>query len=386
MRKTKTSTQSNYTFIKRNVFYFSRRVPEDLQHHYQRPRIVRSLRTKQPEEAATAAQLLSNQLEQLWFQLRLQKQTEQLSSLSQFQQQSSQFTLEQALAYYLEQKGKTRSQLFHKHARLYVSYLQAAIPNRTKLKDFTTRDALAFRNWLQAKGLSNASVHKSFANIRAIFNFVIQEHALEFRNVFKGMQLPSEKDDAKKRLPIAIADIRLIQSCCKAADDDMRWLVALISNTGLRLSEAAGLMLNDLCLDEEVPHVFIRPHKHRPLKTRSSERVIPLVDASLWAAQQIKQNVQASDYCFSRYCNSKGCNANSASAALNKWLKVVTRNKDYVLHGLRHSFRDRLRAVNAPIEMIDRLGGWSLKTVGQGYGDGYQLEQMHLTMKLLSLG
>ena len=197
------------------------------------------------------------------------------------------------------------------------------------------------------------------------------------------MQLPSEKDDAKKRLPIAIADIRLIQSCCKAADDDMRWLVALISNTGLRLSEAAGLMLNDLCLDEEVPHVFIRPHKHRPLKTRSSERVIPLVDASLWAAQQIKQNVQASDYCFSRYCNSKGCNANSASAALNKWLKVVTRNKDYVLHGLRHSFRDRLRAVNAPIEMIDRLGGWSLKTVGQGYGDGYQLEQMHLTMKML---
>ena len=51
--------------------------------------------------------------------------------------------------------------------------------------------------------------------------------------------------------------------------------------------------------------------------------------------------------------------------------------------GLRHSFRDRLRAVDAPIEMIDRLGGWSLKSVGQSYGDGYQLEQMHLTMKML---
>ena len=376
MRKTKTSTPSNYTFIKRNVFYFSRRVPEDLQHHYQRPRIVRSLRTKQPEEAATAAQLLSNQLEQLWFQLRLQKQTEQLSSLSQFQQQSSQFTLEQALAYYLEQKGKTRSQLFHKHARLYVSYLQAAVPNKTKLKDFTTRDALTFRNWLQAKGLSNASVHKSFANIRAIFNFVIQEHALEFRNVFKGMQLPSEKDDAKKRLPIAIADIRLIQIRCKAVNDDMRWLVALISDTGMRLSEAAGLMLNDLRLDEDIPHVIIQPHKHRQLKTRSSERIVPLIGASLWAAQQIKQNAQG-EYCFPRYTNNERTNANSASAALNKWLKSVTKNKDYVLHGLRHSFRDRLRAVDAPIEMIDRLGGWSLKTVGQAYGKGYDIKQSH---------
>ena len=84
----KTIRPSNYTFTKRGVYYFSRRIPEDLQHHYKRPRIVRSLRTKQPKEAATAAQLLSNQLEQLWFQLRLQKQTEQLSSLSHFQRQN----------------------------------------------------------------------------------------------------------------------------------------------------------------------------------------------------------------------------------------------------------------------------------------------------------
>lgn len=377
MRKTKTNTQSNYTFIKRNVFYFSRRVPDDLQQYYQRPRIVRSLRTKQPKEAATAAHLLSSQLDQLWFQLRLQKQTEQLSGLSHFQQHSIQLTLEEALAYYLKQKGKARSQLFHKHAMLYVSYLHAAVPNTTKLKDFTTRDALTFRNWLQAKGLSNASVHKSFATIRAIFNFVIQEHALEFRNVFKGMQLPSEKDGAKQRLPISLADIRLIQKCCMAVDDDLRHLVALLSDTGMRLAEAAGLTLDDLRLDKDIPHVVIRQHKHRPLKTRSSERIVPLVGASLWAAQRITQNAQGTGYCFPRYCNTTGCNSNSASAALNKWLKLATGNKDYVLHGLRHSFRDRLRAVNAPIEMIDRLGGWSLKTVGQSYGKGYDIKQSH---------
>ena len=109
-----------------------------------------------------------------------------------------------------------------------------------------------------------------------------------------------------------------------------------------------------------------------------------MVGASLWAAQRIKQNAQG-EYFFPRYTNNERTNANSASAALNKWLKVVTGNKDYVLHGLRHSFRDRLRGVDAPIEMIDRLGGWSLKAVGQGYGDGYQLEQMHLMMNPLSL-
>ena len=94
MRKTKTSTRPNHTFIKRDVFYFSRRFQKTCE-HYQRPRIVDSLRTKQPKEAATAAQLLSTQLYQLWFQLRLQKQTEQLSSISHFQQQSKQLTLAQ---------------------------------------------------------------------------------------------------------------------------------------------------------------------------------------------------------------------------------------------------------------------------------------------------
>ena len=64
---------------------------------------------------------------------------------------------------------------------------------------------------------------------------------------------------------------------------------------------------------------------------------------------------------------------NSASAAINKWIKTVAGPND-VVHGLRHSFRDRLRAVEAPTDMIDQLGGWALKSVGQGYGDGYDLE------------
>jgi len=49
--------------------------------------------------------------------------------------------------------------------------------------------------------------------------------------------------------------------------------------------------------------------------------------------------------------------------------------KECVVHGMRHAFRDRLRTVNAPMDMIDQLGGWSLQSVGQGYGDGYSIHQ-----------
>jgi integrase len=44
-----------------------------------------------------------------------------------------------------------------------------------------------------------------------------------------------------------------VQSLCKEIDDDMRWLIALISDTGMRLGEAAGLLKEDIKLHERIP-------------------------------------------------------------------------------------------------------------------------------------
>jgi len=69
----------------------------------------------------------------------------------------------------------------------------------------------------------------------------------------------------------------------------------------------------------------------------------------------------------------EGCKSNSASAALNKWLSRRV-PKCCVIHSFRHSFRDRLRAVECPQDITDRLGGWTVGGVGEGYGTGYPIE------------
>jgi len=109
--------------------------------------------------------------------------------------------------------------------------------------------------------------------------------------------------------------------------------------------------------------------------------LIPLVGASLWAAKRVSESTN-SEYCFPRYCSDSVCNSNSASAAINKWIKAIA-GSDAVIHGLRHSFRDRLRAIEAPVDLIDQLGGWSLQSVGQGYGDGYPLVNLRGWVKKL---
>jgi integrase len=42
------------------------------------------------------------------------------------------------------------------------------------------------------------------------------------------------------------------------ADDDLRWLVAMISDTGMRLAEAAGLHVDDIVLGDTT-YVFVKP-------------------------------------------------------------------------------------------------------------------------------
>ena len=41
-------------------------------------------------------------------------------------------------------------------------------------------------------------------------------------------------------------------------------------------------------------------------------------------------------------------------------------------------WREQERAVNCPLEIIDQIGGWSKQSIGEGYRDGYQLQQLRL--------
>ena len=76
---------------------------------------------------------------------------------------------------------------------------------------------------------------------------------------------------------------------------------------------------------------------------------------------------------FPKYCFDACHKTNSASAALNKWLRNHA-PKGCVVHSFRHSMRDRLRAIECPSDIIDQLGGWSTAGVGSSYGNGYTIE------------
>ena len=61
------------------------------------------------------------------------------------------------------------------------------------------------------------------------------------------------------RQPVLQDKVIILQKACQETDDEMRWLLALISDTGMRLNEAVGLHRDDIVLD--APNTPHRPHR-----------------------------------------------------------------------------------------------------------------------------
>ena len=367
-------SNTSYLYQKRGIYYLSKQVPSDVQHHYCRKRIVVSLRTKSPSLAIRSCTSMLQKLEDYWLSLRLSDKPLPGQHLLQSgyleTSQSDAPLMSEALATYLQLKGFDKDKTFIRGAKRNVKYVIDCLGDRP-IDHYLSSDAAMLRDKLLDKGLAVASIKRNFSTIRSIINLSITEQGLDCRNAFARTYMPEERRDV--RLPIPIECIRIIQNDCEAMNDDLRWIVALLSDTGMRLGEAVGLAKSDIVIHSEIPHINLTPHPWRRLKTKGSKRTIPLIGASLWAAKQSLYNSPNSNFLFRRYTNQDGCNANSASAAINKWLKPRV-PENCVIHSFRHSMRDRLRAVECPSDIIDAIGGWTSGGIGQAYGSGHSLE------------
>jgi len=370
------ATKSNsYTFQKDGIWYFSRRVPADLRRHYRTGRIAYSLRTKSIRDARVRAMSDASKLDRHWHILRISSEDLPGKHLlaDAVQEPAAEasvdtHSLKAAVAVYLRLKGNHRPTTFEVAVRRSCGYLIDCCGMKN-LQDYLRSDATQFRDYLFAKGLNGSSVARIFGTVRAVINLAISEFGLSIINPFSNVYF-DQSQGVKKRIPVKPEDIEKVQQECYKADDEKRWLIALIADTGIRLGEGAGLLRSDFVEQDGILCVNIRPHPWRSLKTASSERLVPLVGSSKWAAERILAQSTDSRFAFPNYNDGKRTNANSASAALNKWLKSKI-GRGYTIHSFRHSMRDRLRAVECPSEIIDQIGGWLTHGVGNSYGNGY---------------
>ena len=115
-----------YTFQKRGIFYFSKRVPSDLREFYKVGRLTYSLKTKCPKLAQTQVKDALQKLELYWNKVRMDKEL----PCSQFlvfatNNKSNDLSIKftKAAHLYLELKGKNKGVTFYNSVQRATRYI-----------------------------------------------------------------------------------------------------------------------------------------------------------------------------------------------------------------------------------------------------------------------
>lgn len=275
-------------------------------------------------------------------------------------------TITDALEVYLETNPRKGNEKFETYARRAFASLVAVCGDKD-VKAFTRADARLYVSKALEGGKKTATVKRRVNSFRAVWSAYAHEKAHGLHNPWERLTIQGEGQDAEQRQPFTPDQLKTLWLACLERDDDMRWVVAMLLDTGARLAEVVGLALSDIQLNAPVPHIHIQPHPWRSVKTGIARKV-PLQGAALWAAKQVMATAKEGQvFAFPRYTDATGCRATAASGALVKWLKG--QGIDRVMHELRHTMKDRLRDVECPKWINDGICGHASSDQGDGYGE-----------------
>jgi integrase len=407
-------------------FHFKRRVPNLYSHLYDHDVIQFSLKTDSETIAAARASILNNELERIWSQLSenghsdedgLFERAVSIARRSGFGYRPAAEIAEQDIEKIISRinsvKGDedtdpdkicailgSHEKSIHPISKILESYFEFEKPNlmnksgdqirkwknprKKAIKNFiavcgdkdasliTRDDILAFREWwhnrIRIEDLTANSSNKDFSYLAQVLNYARDDKQIDL-DVTSLLARVRFTETASTRPPFSADFIRnnlLNLNSLRDLNEECRLFLFAMADTGARPSELVGLDAEngDIRLDTDIPYIYIRPGFKRELKTRHSKRQIPLTGASLFAFQQLPQG-------FDHYYRKPDL----LSSTLNKYLQEndLFPTKQHCVYSLRHSFEDRLTAVEPPDKVQAALMGH--KYTRPRYGDGPGLSQ-----------
>ena len=362
-------THFKYTIRRGNVIYYNRRVPLHAVNLYGSH--VRHALSSEDVTAAAYARRLTDLLDEIW---SLPKVTY--------------IDLPAVIAGFAPKKNLLSEVVDEYLMTRDIDPSACTVATRTLIKlvgdrdvaSYSRDDAKLLMQTLQLQGNKTATVRRKTSVLAAIFNHAYAEFEVNKRNPFARLHIPHEGKDASKRGTFTIEQLKQGYQHALTSGSHVQLLMPLLGETGCRIAEIAGLALNDIDMHAET--INIRPNAIRCLKTRTSIRVIPLVGYAKTAMKMALQH-SSEQYLYPEYVQNGSCSATVASNALGFWMK-----KEFGLtsHSLRHTFRDRLRNSDCPLELIDQIGGWSsVNNVGSSYGSGFHIDKVREQLLKIAL-
>jgi integrase/recombinase XerD len=218
------------------------------------------------------------------------------------------------------------------------------------------RETIAtYLQWLTDQGKSPATVSRSLASIKSLYNFLLSQERIEEN---PAAEIQSVK--AEKKLPQILTgkEVELLLEQPKCTDMKGyrdKAMLELLYATGIRVSELISLNVSDVSLDGG----FIK------CTNKDKERIIPLYPAAIKALsdyiKDIRPNMIASYDETALFVNLSGERMSRQGfwKIVKHYQETAHIEKDITPHTLRHSFATHLLENGADLRSIQEMLGHS---------------------------
>ena len=270
-------------------------------------------------------------------------------------EQSQRPTISTAYEIYMRENPSSHRRKFAYNSTRYYQYFVELFGDMP-LADLRHHHITQYRDYQLARGLKPTSIRKHNNTLNAMLNIAFKHLDIDRLSPFRALRINGEHDCVR---PIPLITPELVQQVkhrLLAAEAPYRWVALIQLNTGMRVSEPTLARLDDLVLEHDIPHLWVRKNALTDRKTDASIRAVPLCGVALEAARKLhKQATQVgSDWLVPNYARDNG--NTSCSAIINKCL----RDLNFRSHMFRHAFIDRLKARNdVPVRLAESITGHS---------------------------
>ena len=226
------------------------------------------------------------------------------------------------------------------------------------------------------------TLNKTLGMLSAVFKYAIWQYELSMVNPWSGLkdEVTDRQDDRRSFTPDELP--RYVEGLDKL-NPEARLIGLLMVHTGCRTMECAGLTCGDLQMQNNTPHLQLRPNHIRSLKNKQSKRDVPLIDKALdelrpYLAQRNSSDPKAP--VFPRYGRDGGMDAVSQllNGVIRKRLQID--DPTLVSYSTRHTMKDKMRTIRATAELQHSILGHGKRTIADDYGEGellrYLLEEL----------
>lgn len=244
----------------------------------------------------------------------------------------------------------------------FYSYLEKECPWLASLEDLTLHDGEGYVSSLFMEGAAKSSIARKLSALRTFFKY-LQANKIITKNPLAGLKNPRQEkrqpetlnvdetfsllDQQKRGEPLFLRDIALAE---------------LLYGSGLRISEAVGLNVNDADCERNYIKVLGKGDKERlaPLSDSSREAL------SAWLSVRGKI-AEAGEKALFVGGRGKRLNRREGFRIIEKLCRSAGLKKVVSPHALRHSFASHLLSAGADMRTIQELLGHSRLSTTERY-------------------